>query len=184
MVRDERFATAIQAKIGKAIDTNDLEQELQALQQELRKTESVKSRLETQMDQLDELDPHYERKMTDLQRRYDEKYDVIMTLEEQIDEVRRKLHNIQQEVVTADNIYKILLSFDELYSCLEESEKKELMQAMIEKVELYPEKRKDGCWIRSITFKFPLPTKDGEVREFPLESLTTLESIVCLSKPD
>lgn len=182
MVRDERFATAIQAKIGKAIDTNDLEQELQALQQELRKTESVKSRLETQMDQLNESDPHYERKMADLQRRYDEKYDVIVTLEEQIDEVRRKLHTIQQEVVTADNIYKILLSFDELYSCLEESEKKELMQAMIEKVELFPEKRKDGCWIRSITFKFPLPTKDGEVREFPLESLTTLESVVCLTR--
>ena len=105
-----------------------------------------------------------------------------MTLEEQIDEVRRKLHTIQQEVVTADNIYKILLSFDELYSCLEESEKKELMQAMIEKVELFPEKRKDGCWIRSITFKFPLPTKNGEVQEFPLESLTTLESVVCLAK--
>ena len=66
--------------------------------------------------------------------------------------------------------------------CRAVSEKKELMQAMIEKVELYPEKRKDGCWIRSITFKFPLPTKDGDVREFPLESLTTLESVVCLSR--
>ena len=63
-----------------------------------------------------------------------------------------------------------------------EPEKRELMQAMLEKVEIYKEKRKDGCWIRSITFKFPIPTKDGEVREFSLESLTTLESVVCLSR--
>ena len=56
------------------------------------------------------------------------------------------------------------------------------MQAMIEKIEIYRKKRKDGCWIRSIPFKFPLPTKDGEIREFPLESLATLESVVTLSK--
>lgn len=182
MVHDERFATAIQAKIGKAINTDDLEQELQALQANLRQVENAKSRLETQMDLLDDADPHYDRKMADLQRRYDEKYDVIAELEEQIGEVRRKIRNIHQEVVTSENIYRILLSFDDLYSCLEEKEKKELMQAMIEKVEIFPEKRKDGCWIRNITFKFPLPTKDGEVREFPLESLTTLESVVTLSK--
>ena len=54
------------------------------------------------------------------------------------------------------------------------------MQALIEKIEIFSEKRKDGCWIRSITFKFPIPTRDGEIREFPLESLTTLESIVTL----
>ncbi len=182
MVHDERFATAIQAKIGKAISTDDLEQELQALQANLRQVENAKSRLETQMDLLDDADPHYDRKMADLQRRYDEKYDAIADLEEQIGEVRKKIRNIHQEVVTSENIYKILLSFDDLYSCLEEKEKKELMQAMIEKVEIFSEKRKDGCWIRSIAFKFPLPTKDGEIREFPLESLTTLESIVCLER--
>jgi site-specific DNA recombinase len=63
-------------------------------------------------------------------------------------------------------------------------EKKELMQAMIEKVEIYPEKRKDGCWVRNLTFKFPIPTNEGEVKEFPLESLTTIESIMCLIRED
>ncbi len=36
---------------------------------------STKSRLETQMDTLDVSDPHYERKIIDLQRRYDDQYD-------------------------------------------------------------------------------------------------------------
>lgn len=56
------------------------------------------------------------------------------------------------------------------------------MREMLEKVEIYREKREDGCWVRSITFKFPIPTQDGEVMEFPLESLTTIESICLLTK--
>ena len=53
---------------------------------------------------------------------------------------------------------------------------------MIEKVEIYPEKRKDGCWVRNLTFKFPIPTNEGEVKEFPLESLTTIETVCLLSR--
>jgi site-specific DNA recombinase len=103
-----------------------------------------------------------------------------MDIENQIAEVRTKIRNIHQEVVTADNVYKILLAFDAVYANTTEMEKKELMQAMLEKVEIYPEKRKDGCWVRNITFKFPIPTKDGEVTELPLESSTTVESVITL----
>ena len=53
---------------------------------------------------------------------------------------------------------------------------------MIEKVEIYPEKRKDGCWVCNLTFKFPIPTNEDEVKEFPLESLTTIESVCTLTK--
>ena len=45
---------------------------------------------------------------------------------------------------------------------------------------MYPDT--DRRWVRSITFKFPIPTQDGEIREFPLESLTTIESVITLSK--
>ena len=182
MVHDERFSAAIRSKIGKAIDTEDLEKELRTLEGTLRQVESVKSRLESQMDLLDIADPHYDRKISDLQRRYDEKYDAIADLEGQIMAVRRKIRNIRREVVTADNIYRILLAFDDLYGCMEEKEKKELMQAMIQKVELYPQKRQDGCWVRSLTFKFPIPTRDGEIREFPLEFSEAIESVVTLVK--
>ena len=180
MVHDERFATAIQSKIGKAIDTEELEKELHTLEGNLRQVESVKMRMETQMDLLSPDDPHYARKFSDLQRRYDEKYDMIAELEGQIEEVRGKIRNIRQEVVTSENIYRILLAFDQWYGFMEEKEKKELMQSMIEKVTIYPEKRKDGCWVKSLTFRFPIPTADGEVKEFPLESLTTIESVVTL----
>ena len=36
---------------------------------------------------------------------------------------------------------------------------------------------------RNIVFNFPVPLDGGEVKEMPLESETTVESIVLLSKP-
>ncbi len=56
------------------------------------------------------------------------------------------------------------------------------MRAFIEKIELYPEKRKDGCWIKSISFNFPVPLNGEEVTEPPLENETTIETCVLLSK--
>lgn len=62
--------------------------------------------------------------------------------------------------------------FDKVYySCLE-LEQKEFMKAIIEKIELYPEKREDGCWIKHITFDFPIPLEGKEVTELCLEKDT------------
>ena len=47
---------------------------------------------------------------------------------------------------------------------------------------MFPEKRKDGSWIKKIVFNFPVPVDGEEVKELPLETETTVESIVCLSK--
>ena len=71
------------------------------------------------------------------------------------------------------------MAFDAVYNSATEAERKELMKAFIERIDLYPEKRKDGCWIRSIVFNFPMPVEGGEVKELSLESETTVET-VCL----
>jgi len=44
---------------------------------------------------------------------------------------------------------------------------------------MFPEKRKDGSWIRKIVFNFPVPVDGEEVKELPLETETTVET-VCL----
>ena len=56
------------------------------------------------------------------------------------------------------------------------------MRALIERIELYPEKPNDGCWIRKIIFNFPIPVNGEEVKEFPLENQTMLETVCLLSK--
>ena len=53
MVNDPRFVEEIQAKIGTAVDTEDMEKRIAVLQGQLKQTFGTKSRLERQMDTLD-----------------------------------------------------------------------------------------------------------------------------------
>ena len=182
MVKKPRFVEAIQSKIGTAVDTAALEQQVEVLQGRLKQILGIKMRLERQMDTLDINDVHYDRKISDLQRRYDEQYDIIVEIESQIDELQSQIRSIRQEKISGDNIYRLLLAFDAVYNSATEAERKELMKAFIERIDLYPEKRKDGCWIRSIVFNFPMPVEGGEVKELSLESETTVETVVLLSR--
>ena len=181
MVSDPRFADAIKAKIGSAVDTNDLEKQLEALQAQLRQTLGTKARLERQMDGLDVNDPYYDRKISDLQRRYDEQYGAIDEIEVQIDDVQSQIRSIRQEKISGDNIYRLLLAFDQVYEAASEVERKEFMRAFIERIELFPEKQPDGNWIRKIIFNFPVPVNGTEVKELPLENETIVETFLAPS---
>ena len=54
----------------------------------------------------------YKRQILDLQRRYDEQYDIIEEIEVQIAELQGQIRSIQQEKISGDNIYRLLLAFD------------------------------------------------------------------------
>ena len=54
-----------------------MEKQLDVLKGQLKQAFGTKSRIECQMDTLDINDAHYDRKILDLQRRYDEQYDTI-----------------------------------------------------------------------------------------------------------
>ena len=185
MVNNPRFVEAIQAKIGTAVDTEDMERQIAVLQGRLKQAFGTKSRLERQMDTLDINDAHYDRKILDLQRRYDEQYDTIEEIEVQIGELQSQIRSIQQEKISGDNIYRLLLAFDEVYHSATEAEQKEFMKAFIERIEMFPEKRKDGSWIKKIVFNFPVPVDGEEVKELPLETETTVETVcqLVLRKP-
>lgn len=44
-----------------------------------------------------------------------------------------------------------------------DAEKKQFMQAFIELIDIFPERREDGNWIRNIKFQFPVPVlRDGK----------------------
>ena len=181
-VRDPRFVDAIKEKIGSAVDTSELDRQADAIKAQLRQRLSTKSRLEHQMDTLDFNDPYYDRKSLDLQRRYDEQYELIEDMETQLAEIQGQIDDIHQEKITADNIYHLLLAFDEVYNAATEVEQKEFMRAFIERIDIFPEKQSDGNWIRNIVFAFPVPYNGKEIREFPLESQSTVECVLLMSK--
>ena len=97
-------------------------------------------------------------------------------------EVNEQLYTIRQEKLTGDQVYQLLLAFNQLYPTFPEIQQKRFMKAFIERVDLYPKKTKDGIWIRSITFNFPVPVDGDEVVELPLESQRLAETVALLSK--
>ena len=180
MVNKPKFRDAIKTKIGAAVDTDDLEKQMEVFKGQLRQINGTKNRLANQMDTLDVSDPHYDKKISDLQQRYDEQYDKADEIEIQIDDINSRINQIRNEKITGDNIFQLLLAFDQLYDSFTEAEKKEFMQAFIERIDIYPEKPENGIWIRNIVFAFPVPVNGKEIKEYPLEKLSTVESCCLL----
>jgi site-specific DNA recombinase len=182
MVKDDRFKSAIKTKIGNAVDTSEMEERIEALRAQLKQVQGTKTRLEHQMDNLDVADAHYNKKISDLQRRYDEQYDKAETIETQMDEWNSRLLSVRQEKISADNVYQLLLAFDKLYNTFTEVEQRDFMRAFIERIDIYPEKPDNGCWIRNIVFNFPMPVQGRDIKGLPLESKSTVETVCLLSK--
>ena len=203
MTREGKFKDAIQDRIGATVDTSDLEKQLSVLNANLHQAETIKTRLEQQMDNLDVTDIHYDKKISDLQRRLDIQYDKIDEVEEAIADLKSQVYELKKNQIDADSIYGFLNAFNELYAECTDAEKKQFMQAFIERIDIFPERREDGNWIRNIRFQFPLPIlRDGkevvrvdgisldkeksDEHTVTLEKFPTLETVVLLSykKPD
>lgn len=100
---------------------------------------------------------------------------------------------LRRDKISSESIYEFLLHFDELYSMASEVERKQFMQTFIDRIDIFPERREDGNWIKNISFKFYVPVmKEGKApanikgitldKEYntgdlvPLEKLMTLET--------
>ena len=199
MTKEGKFKDAIQDKIGATVDTTDLEKQLSVLNASLHQAETIKTRLEQQMDNLDVTDIHYDKKISDLQRRLDTQYDRIDEVEETMAELKSQIYELKKNQIDADSIYGFLGAFNEVYLECTDAEKKQFMQAFIERIDIFPERREAGNWIQNIKFQFPVPIiKEGkkvaqikgisldkeksDEHMVSLEKLSTLETVCLLSK--
>lgn len=71
---------------------------------------------------------------------------------------------IEAEKLTADNIYKVLIYFEKLYSAMSEEERRQIMEALIAEIQIYPERQLNGQWLKSIKFRLPVIENDLEMR--------------------
>ena len=99
-----------------------------------------------------------------------------------MDEWNSRLLSVRQEKISADNVYQFLFALDKLYNTFTEVEQRDFMRAFIERIDIYPEKPDNGCWIRNIVFNFPMPVQGREIKSLPLESKSTVETVCLLSK--
>ena len=110
-------------------------------------------------------------------------YDKIEDTESLLIEARAKKMAVEAEKLTGDNIYKVLIYFDKLYSVMDELEKRKIMESLISEIQIYEERQPNGQWLKSIKFKLPIIEEDMELS---LDNNTHVETVVLLShkKPD
>ena len=183
LVSNPKFAAMMQEKINMKVDTTAIEQEIAAHEKLLRQSYSTKSRLMEEIDSLDPDDKHYIKRKADLDDRLYKMYDKIEDAENLLIAARAKKMSIEAEKLTGDNIYKVLIYFDKLYSVMNEQEKRQIMESLISEIQIYPERQPNGQWLKSIKFKLPIIEEDMNIS---LDNDSQVETVVMLShkKPD
>lgn len=182
LVQNEKFVDAIKDRIASSIDTEALENELKALLKEHRKKESAVDRLGDEIDALDPYDKQYNRKYDDKQNRLSKLYDDIAEIEETIEATQARIESIQQQKISGESIYKILLYFDKMYDKFTDLQKKEFMGSFIDEVQINEEPNEKGQILKHIKFKFPVYFSGNEVWGIGWDNESTVETVCLLSK--
>ena len=182
LTANPKFEKAIREKIDASIDTSAFETEIDNLRKQLKQTNGAKNKLAQQMDILDITDPQYDRKYSDMQYRLNAFYDTIEDIESRISEVEFKIETIKSDKIKSDSIYKYLLHFDKFYDEMTDKEKKIFMNSFLKSVEIYEDERCDGRILKSLSFRFPIFSEDGEIVGASWDNESSVESVVLLVK--
>lgn len=179
LVSNPKFAKLMQEKINMKVDTSTINSEVQNYESELRRSHSLKIKILEDLDGLDTEDKHYKRMKEDLDNRLYKMYDKIEGIERSLIDAKVKKKSIEAEKITGDNIYKVLIYFDKLYKLMDEQERRQLMESLVEKIEIHEDKKPNGQWLKSITFKLPIIEEDTFVS---LDNESHVESVTLLVK--
>ena len=186
LVSNPKFAVMMQEKISMKVDTTAIEQEITNYEKQLRQSYSVKVRLMEEIDTLDPDDKHYIKRKADLDDRLYKMYDKIEDTENQLVAARAKKMAIEAEKLTGDNIYKVLIYFDKLYSVMDDEEKRQLMESLISEIQIYEERQPNGQWLKSIKFKLPIIAADmslsAEDMSLSLDNGAHIETVCLLER--
>ena len=179
LVSNPKFAAMMQEKINMKVDTTAIEQEISNYEKQLRQAYSTKSKLIEEIDSLDPDDRHYSRRKSDLDDRLYGMYDKIEELESLLIAARAKKQAIEAEKLTGDNIYKVLIYFDQLYGKMNDREKRQLIEELISEIQIYPERQPNGQWLKSIKFRLPIIEEDMNIS---LDNEHHVETVVLLTE--
>ena len=103
---------------------------------------------------------------------------LFYTLEDMIIDCEKKKEAAKQDVLTKENVFKMLLVFDKIFDKMNDADKRKLLESMIAEVHLHPK----DTWqegknpIKEIKYAFPV---SQEVMEALRENVASVET-VCL----
>ena len=187
LVRNKQFAEDIQSKLGNKTDVTEIDKKLDNYHKLIKELEKSKSNLERYIDAIYDDDKYAERKRQDMNNRLNKIYEEIYDIEDRITDSEKKKEAAQQDVLTKENVFKMLLVFDKIFDKMNDVDKRKLIESMIAEVHLHlKETWEEGKNpIKEIKYAFPV---SKEVMDALRENVASVETVVLLSqlkqKPD
>lgn len=166
-------------KINTKIDTSEIDLEIKNYEKQLRQFQLIKNNLISEIDMLDPENKHYISIKNDLNERLYSMYDKIEGVRELLNDANARKLTIEEEKLTSENIYRILMQFDKLYSKMSNDEQRKFVELIIEEIHIYEERQANGQWIKSIHFKLPIVE---DLLNVGLDKNSQVETVVLLSK--
>lgn len=181
LVSNKKFAEMMKQKINMEVDTSALDQEIANYEKQLRQCFANRDSIMADLDSIDYEDKHYRRRKADLEERLYKTYDKIEEMEVALVAAKARKRSILSDKISGDNIYKALVFFDRMYDNMNEAERREFIEQLIEKVEVYDERQSNGQWLKSIEFKLPIIEHDMKLS---LDNGDSVETVCLLSRKD
>lgn len=180
LVRNPQFAEDIQRQIGQKVDVSELDAEMANYHRKLKKLKRSKSNLERDIDDIFDEDRNAERKRQDMNKRLNKLYEEIYSVEDQITDCERKKVAVEQDVLTKDGVYKMLLAFDKFFDEMSKDDQRKMMECLVSEVRLYPKETWDESKnpIKDIKYTFSV---GKEVLESLRENMSSVEAVCLLS---
>ena len=147
-------------------------------EKQLRQCFANRDSIMADLDVIDYEDKHYRRRKSDLEERLYKTYDKIEEMEVSLVAAKTKKRSILSDKISGDNIYKALVFFDKMYDRMNEAERREFIEQLIEKVEVYDERQSNGQWLKAIEFNLPIIEHNMKLS---LDNGDSVETIVLLS---
>ena len=89
---------------------------------------------------------------------------------------------MEDEAMTLDNIYRLLLSFDQIYDRMNEDEQKLMLTYLVKNIQIYANDEGATMPLKSITLNFPIFTDNREVNQILWKKDGNVETAVVLER--
>ena len=143
-------------KVGAPGGLDDLLAEKKKLEEVRAKEQAKKTKLLNRIHALDAADPLYDFLFDDLQSVLREQTEVILGIEKNIRKVELAIQNSASQQDTAKFVLAFMQVMIESISELPYDMEKEVMNALLDRVEVFPEPQENGQIVRLVRFKIPI----------------------------
>lgn len=160
LVNVDNFGAKLAELADAELSTTETQKLIDTTREKLNQTYRKLQKAKEARRELDLNDAHYDSKYESYSEDIDYFFDMQIELGETLDDAEAKLDSIKKEALSRESVYANLEVFHEYYDRASDTAKKKALHEFISGIELYPEKsRKNGCFIKSISFKFPVSYK-------------------------